>query len=41
VAAAIANVRENSRLIAEATHAAGIAAPLHDVCHALYGEPGG
>ncbi len=38
VQAAISNVLENSRLIAEAARAAGVASPLLDVCHALYGE---
>lgn len=38
VQAAIANVLENNRLIAEAAREAGIASPLLDVCHALYGE---
>ena len=36
--ATIGNVLENNRLIAEAARAAGIASPLLDVCHALYGE---
>jgi len=36
--AAISNVLENNRLIAEVARAAGIASPLLDVCHALYGE---
>jgi 3-hydroxyisobutyrate dehydrogenase len=36
--AAIANVLENNRLIAEAARQAGIASPLLDVCHALYQE---
>lgn len=36
--AAIANVLENVRLIAEAAREAGVASPLLDVCHALYGE---
>jgi len=31
-------VLENNRLIAEAAREAGIASPLLDVCHALYGE---
>ena len=31
-------VLENSRLIAEAAREAGVASPLLDVCHALYGE---
>ncbi len=38
VQAAIDNVLENNRLIADAARAAGIASPLLDVCHALYGE---
>ena len=38
VQAAITNVRDNSRLITEAARSAGIASPLLDVCHALYGE---
>ncbi len=38
VQAAIDNVLENNRLIAEAARTAGIASPLLDVCHALYGE---
>ncbi len=38
VQASIDNVLENNRLIAEAARAAGIASPLLDVCHALYGE---
>ncbi|HXR98165.1 MAG TPA: NAD(P)-dependent oxidoreductase [Terriglobales bacterium] len=41
VQAAISNVLENNRLIAEAAREAGIAAPLIDVCHALYGETRG
>lgn len=36
--AAIVNVLENNRLIAEAARAAGIASPLLDTCHALYSE---
>ncbi len=36
--AAISNVLENNRLIAGAAREAGIASPLLDVCHALYGE---
>ncbi|MGY1619966.1 NAD(P)-dependent oxidoreductase [Geodermatophilus sp. SYSU D00691] len=36
--AAIADVLKNNRLIAEAARRAGVAAPLLDVCHALYGE---
>src|ERR1700746_3520205 len=38
VEAAISNVLENNRLIAEAAREAGIASSLLDVCHALYGE---
>ena len=38
VQAAITNVLENNRLIAEVARGAGIASPLLDVCHALYGE---
>jgi 3-hydroxyisobutyrate dehydrogenase len=38
VQAAISNVLENNRLIAEAAREAGIASPLLDVCHDLYGE---
>jgi 3-hydroxyisobutyrate dehydrogenase len=38
VQAAISNVLENVRLIARAAREAGIASPLLDVCHALYGE---
>lgn len=38
VQAAIADVLKNNRLVAEAARAAGIASPLLDVCHALYGE---
>jgi 3-hydroxyisobutyrate dehydrogenase len=38
VQATISNVLENSRLIAEAAREAGIASPLLDVSHALYGE---
>jgi 3-hydroxyisobutyrate dehydrogenase len=36
--ASITNVAENMRLIADAARAAGIASPLLDVCHALFGE---
>jgi len=36
--AAISNVLENVRLIAAAARDAGIASPITDVCHALYGE---
>jgi 3-hydroxyisobutyrate dehydrogenase len=38
VQASIRDVLENNRLIAEAARAAGIAAPLLDVCHALYAQ---
>jgi 3-hydroxyisobutyrate dehydrogenase len=38
VQGAISNVLENNRLIATAAREAGIASPLLDVCHALYGE---
>jgi 3-hydroxyisobutyrate dehydrogenase len=38
VEASVANVLENNRLISEAAREAGIASPLLDVCHALYGE---
>ncbi|NEB04094.1 NAD(P)-dependent oxidoreductase [Streptomyces sp. SID13726] len=38
VQAAADNVLENNRLIAEAARKAGLASPLLDVCHALYGE---
>ena len=38
VQAAISNVLENNRLIAEVAREDGIASPLLDVCHALYGE---
>ncbi|WP_115944259.1 NAD(P)-dependent oxidoreductase [Amycolatopsis thermalba] len=38
VQAAIADVLKNNRLVAEAARAAGLASPLLDVCHALYGE---
>jgi 3-hydroxyisobutyrate dehydrogenase len=38
VQASIENVFDNNRLIAAAARAAGIASPLLDVCHALYGE---
>lgn len=36
--AAAADVLTNNRLIADAARAAGIASPLLDVCHELYGE---
>ncbi|TDB86543.1 NAD(P)-dependent oxidoreductase [Actinomadura sp. KC216] len=38
VQASIVNVLDNNRLVAEAAGDAGIASPLLDVCHALYGE---
>lgn len=38
VQATISNVLENNRLIAEAAREAGVASPLLDVCHVLYGE---
>ncbi|MFI7675862.1 NAD(P)-dependent oxidoreductase [Actinophytocola sp. NPDC049390] len=38
VQASITNVLENNRLVAEAAREAGVASPLLDVCHALYGE---
>jgi len=38
VQASIADVLNNNRLIAGAARAAGIASPLLDVCHALFGE---
>jgi len=38
IQASIANVLENNRLVAEAARGAGLASPLLDVCHALYGE---
>ncbi len=38
VQASITDVLKNNRLVAEAARAAGIASPLLDVCHALYGE---
>jgi 3-hydroxyisobutyrate dehydrogenase len=38
VQAAISDVLKNSRLVAEAARKAGIASPLLDGCHALYGE---
>jgi 3-hydroxyisobutyrate dehydrogenase len=38
VQASILNVLDNNRLVAEAARAAGLASPLLDVCHALYGE---
>lgn len=38
VQASIADVLKNNRLIAQAARDAGIASPLLDVCHALFGE---
>jgi 3-hydroxyisobutyrate dehydrogenase len=38
VQAAISNVLENNRLIAQVAREVGIASPLLDVCHALYAE---
>jgi 3-hydroxyisobutyrate dehydrogenase len=38
VQASISNVLYNNRLIAAAARAAGIASPLLDVCHTLFGE---
>ena len=38
VQAAAADVLKNNQLIAEAAREAGLASPLLDVCHALYGE---
>lgn len=38
VQAGAADVLKNNRLIAEAAREAGVASPLLDVCHALYGE---
>lgn len=38
VQAAAADVLKNNRLIAEAAREAGLASPLLDICHALYGE---
>jgi len=38
VQASIRNVLMNSRLIADAARAAGLASPLLDACHSLYGE---
>ncbi|MBR1221983.1 NAD(P)-dependent oxidoreductase [Bradyrhizobium sp. U87765 SZCCT0131] len=38
VQASITDVLKNNRLVAEAARRAGIASPLLDVCHALYGE---
>ncbi|QMU74036.1 NAD(P)-dependent oxidoreductase [Streptacidiphilus sp. P02-A3a] len=38
VQAGVVDVLKNNRLIAEAARAAGLASPLLDVCHALFGE---
>jgi 3-hydroxyisobutyrate dehydrogenase len=38
IQASVTNVLENNRLVAEAARDAGLASPLLDVCHALYGE---
>jgi len=38
VQAAAADVLKNNRLIAQAARKAGLASPLLDVCHALFGE---
>jgi 3-hydroxyisobutyrate dehydrogenase len=38
VQAAALDVLKNNRLIAEAARSAGVASPLLDVCHALFGE---
>ena len=38
VQASISNVLENNRLIAQSARAAGMASPLLDICHTLYGE---
>ncbi len=38
VQAAVSDVLHNNRLIARAARAAGVASPLLDVCHALFGE---
>ncbi|WP_322047538.1 NAD(P)-dependent oxidoreductase [Paraburkholderia sp. J67] len=38
VQAAITDVLKNARLVAEAARGAGVASPLLDLCHALYGE---
>lgn len=36
--ASIADVLKNNRLVAEAARRAGLASPVLDICHALYGE---
>ena len=41
VQASITDVLKNNRLIAEAARRAGLASPLLDVCHTLYGETAG
>ncbi|AXK65767.1 MULTISPECIES: NAD(P)-dependent oxidoreductase [Burkholderia] len=38
VQAAITDVLKNARLVAESARGIGIASPLLDICHALYGE---
>jgi 3-hydroxyisobutyrate dehydrogenase len=38
VQAAVADVLKNNRLIAEQARATGLATPLLDACHALFGE---
>ena len=38
VQASIQDVLKNNQLVAEAARRAGIASPLLDVCHALFGE---
>ncbi|MGN8115673.1 NAD(P)-dependent oxidoreductase [Labrys sp. 22185] len=38
VQASIADVLKNNRLVADAARRAGLASPLLDICHALYGE---
>ena len=38
VQAAITDVLKNARLVAESARGIGIASPLLDMCHALYGE---
>lgn len=38
VQAAITDVLKNSRPVAESARSAGLASPLLDVCHTLYGE---
>lgn len=41
VQASITDVLKNNRLVAEAARRAGLASPLLDLCHALYGETQG